>query len=103
MKYDGLKFLSYYYLLRYQDRKSNGYFNCPLLNCKSSWHSKHAWIRLDFGNEEIKLFGQICPSVQSDNQNEESKMQHLSNQYIPPNNLTEARISKMCRNAIKRE
>ena len=83
--------------------KSNGYFNCPLLSCKLSWHSKHSWIRLDLLNEETKLFGQICPSVQSNSYNEKSRIEHLSNQYILPHNFTESRISKMCRNAMKRE
>ena len=83
--------------------KSFGYFNCPLHHCKLSWHSKHAWIRLDLGNEETKLFGQICPSVQSNNNDDKRRTEHLSNQYVLPNNFTESRISKICRNAIKRE
>ena len=83
--------------------KSTGYFNCPLHNCKLSWHSKHAWIRLDLGNEETKLFGQICPSVQCNNGDDKHRIEHLPNLYVLPNNFTEARIFKMCRNAIKRE
>ena len=91
--------------LRYQDIKTNGHYRCLEETCKLSWQSKHTWIRFDLCRQTIRLFGQTCPSIRKDSNNEKGFKNPLSNlhlqRYTFPVDFTEIRVSKLCRKAIK--
>ena len=91
------------YQHRYQDIKTKGLFICQQRSCKLSWFSNHTWIRIDLCNQEMRYFGQICPSLQNHHKEENFHKGTLCNMYVFPVNFAGDRVLKLCKKAVNRK
>ena len=91
------------YQHRYQDIKTKGFFKCPKRSCNFSWLSNHTWIRIDLCSQEIRYFGQTCPSLQNHQKEENCLKAPLCNMYVFPADFPGDRVLKLCKKAVNRK